>query len=126
MPADLALSLPQRTQIRMRMKPYILLLAPKSNGKLTLATLQDVKRVLGNNTGALTVFGELAGAAIGYLSVEIPSEITKRIRQVTGDSVQLLAIELGADWAAFGPSWSVEWFRLHDWLMTTPGRKSAS
>jgi hypothetical protein len=81
------------------MKPYILLL---NSGTVSLkaSTLNEVKRILGDQTSPLMACSN--GAAIGFSTASTPTEMVGKIKLAVGDRMQVLILELGSDHAQWG------------------------
>ena len=104
----------------MKLKPYLLILSPKAGANLTPQTLQGARMTLGENVRPIMALERASSYVIGFLSTDDAGTKVNKIKQACGDEVQILIVELGQDHAAWGPSWSHDFWALVDWVKSRP------
>ena len=104
----------------MKLNPYLLILSPKAGANLTPQILSGARMTLGEHVRPIMALEGMSSYVIGFLSTDDASTTINKIKQACGDEVQILIVELGQDRAAWGPSWSHDFWALMDWVKNRP------
>ena len=99
------------------MKPsgYILLINSANSVPLSPHHLQEIKRVLGQQTTPLMAWR--GGAAIGVSGSESANAIAERIKMILGEKYQILVLQLGRDHSLWGSEAHHKFLSHLEWLL---------